>query len=126
MDAANRTKDTVKQRHAEKFALPATVALHEPEPAVCINDCSDLRSKRHYKRKTSNELQFTRLMLWIRGTLTGTSYCVRRFKPAILVCFTNGVPIKKKKHPRHDIIRDRQNVLFFLNSNRTYIKLAAV
>ena len=76
MDAENRTKDTVKQRHAEKFALPATVALHGPEPAACINDCSDLRSKRHYKRKTSNVLQFTRLMhvpLWVRGTLTGTS-----------------------------------------------------
>ena len=36
MDAGNRTKDTVKQRHAEKFALPATVALHGSEPAACI------------------------------------------------------------------------------------------
>ena len=50
-------KDTVKQRHAEKFALPATVALHGPEPAACINDCSDLRSKRHYKRKTSHKTE---------------------------------------------------------------------
>ena len=33
MDAENRTKDTVKQRHTEKFA---TVALHGPEPAACI------------------------------------------------------------------------------------------
>ena len=36
MDAENRTKDTVKKMHAEKFALPATVALHGPEPAACI------------------------------------------------------------------------------------------
>ena len=36
MDAENRTKDTVKQTNAEKFALPATVALHGPEPAACI------------------------------------------------------------------------------------------
>ena len=36
MDAENKTKDTVKQRHVEKFALPATVALHGPEPAACI------------------------------------------------------------------------------------------
>ena len=38
-----------------------------------LNDCSVLRSKRHYiyKRKTSNVLQFTWLLhvlLWIRGT----------------------------------------------------------
>ena len=57
MDAEDRTKDTVKQRHAKKFALPATVALHGPEPAACINDCSDLRSKRHYKRKTSHKTE---------------------------------------------------------------------
>ena len=57
MDAEDRTKDTVKQRHAEKFALPATVALHGSEPAACINDCSDLRSKRHYKRKTSHKTE---------------------------------------------------------------------
>ena len=36
MDAENRTKNTVKQRHAEKFALPATVVLNGPEPAACI------------------------------------------------------------------------------------------
>ena len=55
------------------------------------------------------------------GTLTGTSYRVRRFKQTFLSAVTKDVPLK---HPRHDSLTNRQNGLFlnapFFSSHATF------